>query len=355
MSPEVSRDHIPPAGGVGALGAAVGLLARVRPLVSAQVIRPGEDLAADAASVRLETRVEPHVSRQHVGPGKGPLAHFALVALDHHRTAARFARCAAGRTLGRRLLLERLVTGRQMFDEPVVLGEDLAAHFAAEARRGHGAGLQVAANVQIGGHREVVREGDAPREHFEPRAARTGRRRRLAQRHEPRRRRRLQAAGRGRKVADRSGSAGRQFGTGHGSRARVAARLVGAVGADAAGRTNGQVDRRLLLAQKWRPAVRRIGRVALERYHQGRGSQVFQPSAQPGRRHGIVMVGALLLLGHAAGRRRIEAGRRQDPRGLSGRWLTGTVVLVAISASGRPQIRIGSRPSPVTFSSGRAE
>ncbi len=38
VRPEVPGDHVASAGGVGALRAAVGLLARVRPLVGAEVI-----------------------------------------------------------------------------------------------------------------------------------------------------------------------------------------------------------------------------------------------------------------------------------------------------------------------------
>ena len=39
MRPEMSRDHIPPTCGVGALRAAIRFLSSVRPLVSAEMIR----------------------------------------------------------------------------------------------------------------------------------------------------------------------------------------------------------------------------------------------------------------------------------------------------------------------------
>lgn len=99
-----------------------------------------------------------------------------------------------------------------------------------------------------------------------------------------------------------------------------------------------------MLPEKWGPAVRRVGGVALERYHERGRTQVLQPSAKPGRRDERVLELLLLLL---AGRRWVEAGRRQDPRGLSGRRLIHAVILVPGGSSGGPQVRVGSGPSPV--------
>jgi len=79
VSAQVARDHVAAAGGVGALRAAVGLLARVRPLVGAQMVRTGKDLTARPTRVRLETGVQPHVPREHVAARERPLAHLALV------------------------------------------------------------------------------------------------------------------------------------------------------------------------------------------------------------------------------------------------------------------------------------
>lgn len=230
MGPQVPSDHVPPAGGVGTLGAPVGLLPRVRPLVGAQVVRAGKDLAADPAGVGLEPRVKPHVPGEHVRAGKRPLTHFALVALDDHSAATRRLRGGraagwSGLLLG---LLDGLVTRGQMFDQPVVLVEHLAAYLAGESWGGHEAMCShLAANVQIRRDGEVVREGDAPRENFEPGSARRRRRGHggPAQRGQLRGWR-FQAS---RGVARGRGSAGRELRTGDGGRARVAPRLVGAV------------------------------------------------------------------------------------------------------------------------------
>jgi len=62
VCPHVSCYHVPPTGGVWALGTFVWLLTRVRPLVSRKMVRPREDLTTDAARVRLDARMKTHVT-----------------------------------------------------------------------------------------------------------------------------------------------------------------------------------------------------------------------------------------------------------------------------------------------------
>ena len=79
VSPEVSGDHVPPAGAVGAGWALVGFLPRVSPLVGGEMVGPAEDLPAHLAAVGLVARVEPHVAGEHVAAGEGSLADLAEV------------------------------------------------------------------------------------------------------------------------------------------------------------------------------------------------------------------------------------------------------------------------------------
>lgn len=128
VSAQVARDHVAAAGGVGALRAAVGLLARVRPLVGAQMVRTGKDLTARPTRVRLETGVQPHVPREHVAARERPLAHLALVSFNNGGW-----RCGGdGVSGGGR---HRLVPGSQVFNEPVVDVEALAADLATKRSR----------------------------------------------------------------------------------------------------------------------------------------------------------------------------------------------------------------------------
>lgn len=174
MRPQMSRDHISPAGSVGALRASVRLLPSVRPLVSAEVIRAGKHLAADPTGVRFETSMESHVTGQHVGAGKWPLTHLALVALDDH--SAGISSAGNGRTRPSwllLLLLTRLVTRSHVLDESVVQIKNLTAYLAAESGRivlvvlFHSA-IQLSSEVRVTlGCGEVVRERYAPRQSFE--------------------------------------------------------------------------------------------------------------------------------------------------------------------------------------------
>jgi len=177
VSAQMSGDHVAPAGGVGALRAAVGLLAGVRPLVRAQVVRAREDLTASAARVRFEARMQAHVTRQHVAPGERPLAHVALVAFDDFAApgAGGASRGGGGGGGGRGDggALLGFVARCQVFDEAVVGVETLAALLAAEGRRrvADERGGRLGRRV-VGRHvrrilgREVLRQRDAPRQQF---------------------------------------------------------------------------------------------------------------------------------------------------------------------------------------------
>ena len=92
MSANVSCDHVPPAGAVGAGRALVGLLPCVGPLVSGEMVRPAEDLPAHRAGVRLDPRVEPHVPGQHVTPGEASLTDITEIGLQYERINERVLR-----------------------------------------------------------------------------------------------------------------------------------------------------------------------------------------------------------------------------------------------------------------------
>jgi len=180
VSAQVSGDHVTSAGGVGALGAAVGFLARVGALVGAEVVRAGEDLTASAARVRFETGVQAHVTGQHVAAGERTLADVALVALDH------FIAAVALLLLLLLLLLLGFMTRCQVLDEAVVDVEALAAELATEGRcrvaderrLGQSFGGDVVGGGDVGRvlDGEVLRQGNAPRQQL-----RGGRRRSAAE------------------------------------------------------------------------------------------------------------------------------------------------------------------------------
>ena len=79
VSPEMTGDHVSPAGAVRTGGTLVRFLPCVSPLVGGEMVRPAEHLAAHLAAVGLVAGVEPHVPGEHVAPSECSLANLTEV------------------------------------------------------------------------------------------------------------------------------------------------------------------------------------------------------------------------------------------------------------------------------------
>lgn len=115
VGPHVTSDHVSATGGVGAGGTAVGLLARVRPLVRREVIWAREHLPARSARVRLHPTVQPRMTCQHVGTRKTPVADLTLVSSSGVGSPA-------------------AVPGRDVLSQPIVNTKCLSASAADVSR-----------------------------------------------------------------------------------------------------------------------------------------------------------------------------------------------------------------------------